>query len=217
MTTQQAADTAITTESPAPTRNGTTPLPGPLSDVATARMPRLSLSAVRRALVLAVIVVTTLDITLGIVAHSRSQHVPAPLVPTVITPTVTATAIIPASTTLPAATAIVSPGIATPGIATTVPLMPLIGGAGGLLIATPSQVSPGAGPGMTQVTWVTPDGAVGQVWLSVDGKAETLFAQGVLGTQYATFTEAGRVYDFRLYTGTEHRGTPSKSVTVTRG
>ena len=96
----------------------------------------------------------------------------------------------------------------------TAPVAPVVPAAGALL-AAPNPVPGGAGEGTTVVAWVTPDGAVGQVWLATDGQGETLFAQGASGAQYAPFILAGHTYVFRLYAGTGHTGEAVQAVTVT--
>ncbi len=42
----------------------------------------------------------------------------------------------------------------------------------------------------------------------MDGRPEVVFAQAASGAQYATFIEAGKRYEFRLYQGTGHTGAP---------
>lgn len=89
--------------------------------------------------------------------------------------------------------------------------------ANGALLVAPNPVAAGVGKGAAVVSWITPDGAVGQVWVSTDGQPEVLFAQAASGAQYATFIETGKRYEFRLYQGTAHTGAPVKRVVVTRG
>lgn len=70
--------------------------------------------------------------------------------------------------------------------------------------ASPNPVPVGQGPGTTTVSWNTGDGSGGQVYVSSDGGAETLFAGGAPGSAAAPWIEAGKTYEFRLYGGTEH-------------
>jgi|SRR5262245_11411795 len=70
--------------------------------------------------------------------------------------------------------------------------------------ASPNPVAIGEGPGTTTVTWNTGDGSAGQVFVSTDGAAETLFAAGSKGSAPAPWIQAGKTFEFRLYAGTEH-------------
>lgn len=72
------------------------------------------------------------------------------------------------------------------------------------ITASPNPVPVGQGTGTTTVTWNTGDGSAGQVYVSKDGGAETLFASAGQGSAAAPWIEAGKAYDFRLYAGTEH-------------
>lgn len=78
-----------------------------------------------------------------------------------------------------------------------------------MVAATPNP----APSGQTTVTWRTGAHTVGQVWVSINGEPERLFAQAVSGTQEVTWI-TGRCV-FTLYTGTDH-ATPLASVVVTR-
>src|SRR5260370_23635519 len=49
------------------------------------------------------------------------------------------------------------------------------------IIALPEQVPVGRTVGFTEITWDTGDGSEGQVYISVDGEPETLFATGPRG------------------------------------
>lgn len=81
------------------------------------------------------------------------------------------------------------------------------------LTASPNPV-PG-GPAGTTLNWNTGDGSFGQVWVSVNGGAEALFAQGATGSAEAPWIVSGSSYLFRLYQGTGH-ATVLAHVTVTR-
>ncbi|HYU18952.1 MAG TPA: YfhO family protein [Chloroflexota bacterium] len=91
--------------------------------------------------------------------------------------------------------------------------------------AAPGLTTPGmkvapdplpAGSGPVSVAWSTAAEAVGQVWVSQDGRPEVLFAEGRSGSQAAAWVSAGVTYDFRLYAGRE-RATLLDDVTVERG
>lgn len=80
--------------------------------------------------------------------------------------------------------------------------------------ATPNPVSVSSGSGSTSVSWNTGDGLTGQVYVSVNGGGEVLFAQGASGTASAPWISSGSSYTFRLYSGTSHN-TVLTSTTVT--
>jgi hypothetical protein len=67
------------------------------------------------------------------------------------------------------------------------------------LTASPNPVSAGAALGKTTLSWRSrsyPDAAI---YVSVDGKAETLFAEGSEGESEANWIQAENKYDSRLY------------------
>lgn len=120
---------------------------------------------------------------------------------------------VPTSTTAPTATGTTVPPTATNTSAplpptstpvtptsTTVPPTPV---AGASISASQNPVTGGTGNGSMTITWSTgtTPGGVGEVRLSLDGGAETLFAQGASGQQTAAFIQAGHSYRFRLYQG----------------
>jgi hypothetical protein len=72
------------------------------------------------------------------------------------------------------------------------------------ITASPNPVLVGQGPGTTTVSWNTGDGSGGQVYVSVDGGPEALFAGGPPGSAPVPWIEAGKTFEFRLYAGTEH-------------
>jgi ABC-type transport system substrate-binding protein len=72
------------------------------------------------------------------------------------------------------------------------------------ITASPNPVPVGEGLGTTTITWNTGDGTVGQVYVSVDGGPESLFGGGPPGSAAASWIQAGKTYEFRLYAGTEH-------------
>ena len=63
------------------------------------------------------------------------------------------------------------------------------------------------------VVWHTTDGSPGRIYVSHDGGAEVLFAQGTEGAQNATWIAAGSRYQFRLYT-TSSGSIPAETVTI---
>ena len=67
---------------------------------------------------------------------------------------------------------------------------------------TADPITSGSEGGSTQIVWDTGDGSVGEVYVSVDGGPETLFATGARGSQEAPWVGAGSSYEFRLYRGT---------------
>src|SRR5712691_293537 len=68
--------------------------------------------------------------------------------------------------------------------------------------ATPNPVPPGAGPGVTTITWTTAGGR-GSVYLSVDDGPEQIFAGEATGSRQISWISAGPTYAFRLYRGTD--------------
>jgi len=72
------------------------------------------------------------------------------------------------------------------------------------ITASPNPVPAGEGAGTTTITWSTGDGTAGQVYVSVDGEPETLFGSDASGSAPAPWIKAGKMYEFRLYAGTQH-------------
>lgn len=76
-----------------------------------------------------------------------------------------------------------------------------------------------AGPdkfGKTKVSWDTGDGSIGEVYVSINGQTEKLFAGNrAKGTLEAPWIGSKGTYEFRLYAGKEHK-TVLASVKVTR-
>jgi len=58
--------------------------------------------------------------------------------------------------------------------------------------------------GTTTITWSTSGCQTAEVYVSMDGGSETLFARAASGSQNATWISAGHYYIFRLYEGTAH-------------
>jgi hypothetical protein len=84
----------------------------------------------------------------------------------------------------------------------------------GTVTASPSSLTlPASGPGSTAISWWTADGSPAQVWVSVNGGPEKLFAQSASGTGSAPWIGPGTTV-FNLWQGTAH-STLLDSVTVT--
>ena len=74
------------------------------------------------------------------------------------------------------------------------------------ITASPNPVPAGKGFGKTTVTWNTGDGSIGQVYVSVNGEQEKIFADGrPQGSLDAPWIGAGATYEFRLYSGKDHK------------
>ena len=84
------------------------------------------------------------------------------------------------------------------------------------LTASPNPVPFGPEFGITKISWDTGDGSWGQVYVSANGEAETLFMQGPKGSADAAWIGTGGTYEFRLYAGQEHKKLLA-SIKVTRG
>ena len=84
------------------------------------------------------------------------------------------------------------------------------------IAASPNPVPAGSTKfGTTTVTWDTGDGSIGEVYVSVNGKDEKLFAGNrAKGSLDAPWIGKGD-HEFRLYAGKEHK-TVLASVKVTR-
>jgi hypothetical protein len=67
------------------------------------------------------------------------------------------------------------------------------------LRASPNPVPAGEGPGKTIISWDTADGSIGNVYVSIDGGKESLFADSCRGTAVADWIQTGSTYEFRLY------------------
>jgi hypothetical protein len=84
-----------------------------------------------------------------------------------------------------------------------------------VLRASPNPVSTPAWAGTTTITFATGSDAAGQVFVSINGGPEKLFATASMGSQQADWIWRGSTYEFRLYGGT-HRERLLRSLTVTR-
>ena len=72
------------------------------------------------------------------------------------------------------------------------------------ITASPNPVPAGEGAGTTTISWNTADGSAGQIYVSVDGEPETLFGTDASGSVPAPWIKAEKMYEFRLYAGTQH-------------
>jgi hypothetical protein len=72
------------------------------------------------------------------------------------------------------------------------------------ITASPNPVHTGGRNGTTTITWNTANGTAGQIYVSVDGSPEGMFAAGSQGSTPAPWIQAGKTFEFRLYAGTEH-------------
>jgi hypothetical protein len=81
--------------------------------------------------------------------------------------------------------------------------------------ADPNPVKEGPQPGKTVVRWDAGMHSGGQVYVSRNGKPETLFATGHQGSVDAPWLKNEQVYDFNLYAGMDHK-TLLATVRVTR-
>lgn len=86
----------------------------------------------------------------------------------------------------------------------------------GPISVSPNPVPAGPGPGTTNITW-TGDGSVREVYCSINGGEEqrNWGQPGKTGSFEANYINAGAVYEFRLYRGTDHKELLG-SVSVTR-
>jgi hypothetical protein len=76
---------------------------------------------------------------------------------------------------------------------------------GGTITGTPFVVrAPDGGTGTAVLNWATQGFATSEVWLSMDGGAEQLFARAVSGSQSAPWVRPGHDYRFNLYADTSH-------------
>src|SRR3989441_3276470 len=69
------------------------------------------------------------------------------------------------------------------------------------LAALPEQVPVSSTVGFTEIMWDTGNGSEGEVYVSVNGEPETLFATGPCGSKHAPWILAGLSHQFRLYAG----------------
>ena len=82
------------------------------------------------------------------------------------------------------------------------------------LSASPNPVPAGQGIGKTTILWNTANGDAGRVYVSTNGREESLFATSCQGSAAANWIRTDSVYEFRLY-NSDHRKLLAK-VAVTR-
>lgn len=84
------------------------------------------------------------------------------------------------------------------------------------ILAHPNPVPAGSDPGRTTITWDTGlDGVIAEIYVSVDGAKETLFARGAKGALEAPWIGSGSTYEFRMYNAADTK-TPLTRTVVTR-
>jgi len=72
------------------------------------------------------------------------------------------------------------------------------------ITASPNPVPAAGGKeGTTKIAWNTGAG-LGEVFLSMDGTSEKLFARSEKGSQAAPWIAPGKTYEFRLYAANDH-------------
>src|SRR5207253_8478655 len=71
------------------------------------------------------------------------------------------------------------------------------------LAAFPERVPVSRTVGFTEIVWNTGNGSEGELYVSVNGEPETLFATGPCGSKHAPWILTGSSYEFRLYAGTK--------------
>ena len=81
------------------------------------------------------------------------------------------------------------------------------------LDAFPNPVPAGKGPGKTTLCWNSVDG---KIYVSINGREETLFANSPRGSQDANWIQAGSHYEFRLYNA-NHKELLAKVVVIKAG
>ncbi len=84
-----------------------------------------------------------------------------------------------------------------------------------MIIASPNPVPAGEEAGTTTITWDTGNDTMGYVYVSVNNRAESLFARSPQSFLAANWIQTGSTYQFRLYDGRE-RGKLLAETTVTR-
>ncbi|MFL6199111.1 MAG: hypothetical protein ACJ76J_08045 [Thermoanaerobaculia bacterium] len=80
-----------------------------------------------------------------------------------------------------------------------------VASSGGTITSTPFVVrAPYGGTSTAALRWATQGFSTAEVWLSLDGGTEQLFARAVSGAQSAPWIQPGHDYRFNLYAGTSH-------------
>lgn len=70
---------------------------------------------------------------------------------------------------------------------------------GARISAVPNPVLAGSNHGSTSISWDSGDKSLVEVYVSVDGGQEKIFAKSQKGSSEAPWIWAGRMYEFRLY------------------
>ena len=83
------------------------------------------------------------------------------------------------------------------------------------LSAFPNPVPTDEKMGTTTIQWNTVDAGDGEVYVSIDGQKESLFAAGRHGAATANWIQPGSTYEFRLYDASRSRLLDKISVTTT--
>jgi tRNA (mo5U34)-methyltransferase len=82
------------------------------------------------------------------------------------------------------------------------------------LSAFPNPVPADEKTGTTTIQWNTADAGDGEVYVSIDGQKESLFAAGRQGAATANWIQPGSTYEFRLYDSNRNRLLDKISVTA---
>jgi len=82
------------------------------------------------------------------------------------------------------------------------------------LSAFPNPVFTDEKMGTTTIQWNTIDAGDGEVYVSIDGQKESLFAAGRHGAATANWIQPGSTYEFRLYDASRSRLLDKISVTT---
>ena len=82
------------------------------------------------------------------------------------------------------------------------------------LSAFPNPVPADEKMGTTTIQWNTADAGDGEVYVSIDGQKESLFAAGRQGAATANWIQPGSTYEFRLYDSSRNRLLDKISVTT---
>jgi len=81
-------------------------------------------------------------------------------------------------------------------------IMSPVGAAATVISAFPAYVKTPVGQlGNSTIRWRVEDSSIIEIWVSMDGASETLFAQGNTGAQEAPWIQANHIYKFSLYVG----------------
>ena len=84
------------------------------------------------------------------------------------------------------------------------------------LSASPNPVPAGQGIGKTTILWNTANGDAGRVYVSTNGREESLFATSRQGSAAANWIRTDSVYEFRLYNSDRRKLLAKVAVTRAR-